>query len=134
MVWFFKGIYELRKPQSKYNPIWDVCKVVDYLRKLHPLNTRILKELTLKLAMSLLIVTGQRGQDIHLPSLEGMNMATTSCQFQMLEHTKTRKPGKKGNPLAIHVYTPDPALCPLLTLKEYILRTAPLQKSETIMF
>ena len=34
-----------------------------------------------------------------------------------------RKPQPKYN--SIHVYTPDPALCPLLTLKEYILRTAP---------
>ena len=128
VVWFFKGIYmyELRKPQPKYNSIWDVSKVLDYLRKLHPLNSLTLKKLILKLVMLLLIATGRRGQDIHLLSLQGM--ATTSCQFQKLEHTKTSKPGKKGNPPTIHVYTLDPALCPLLTLKEYILRTAPLWK------
>ena len=134
VVRFFKGIYELRKPQPKYNSIWDVSKVLDYLRKLHPLNTLTLKKLTLKLVMLLLIATGRRGHDIHLLSLQGMSMATTSCEFQMLEHTKTSKPGKKGTPITIHLYTPDPAICRLLTLKEYILRTAPLRKSETQLF
>ena len=111
-----------------------MSKVLDYLRTLHPLNTLTLKKLTLKLLMLLFISRGRRGQDIHLLSLEGMNTATTSCQFQMLEHTKTSKPGKKGNPITTHVYTPDPPLCPLVTLKKYILRTTPLQKSETQLF
>ena len=46
---------------------------------------------------------GRRGQDIHLLSLEGTNMATTSCQFQMLENTKTSKPGTKGKHPTIKV-------------------------------
>ena len=69
-----------------------------------------------------------------LLSLEGMNMVTTSSQFQMLEHTRTSKLGNKGNPLTIHIYTPDPAVCPVSILKEDILRTAPLQKSEKQLF
>ena len=46
VVRFFKGIYELRKPQPKYNSIWDASKVLDYLGKLHPLNALTLKKLT----------------------------------------------------------------------------------------
>lgn len=36
VTWFFKCIYELRKPQPKYNCIWDISKVLSYLRNLHP--------------------------------------------------------------------------------------------------
>ena len=29
---FMKGIYELIKPKPKYNQIWDVSQVLDYLK------------------------------------------------------------------------------------------------------
>lgn len=118
VVRFFIGIYEHWKPQPKYCSIWDMSKVLDYLRKLYPLHTLTQKKLTLKLVMLLLIATWWRGQDIHLLSLEGMNMATTSCQFQMLGHTKTSKLGKKSKPPTINLNFPGPALCPVMTLKE----------------
>lgn len=131
---FFKGIYELRKPQPKYNCIWDVSKVLTYLRTLHPHDAISLKSLTLKLVMLLLLVTGQRGQAIYLLSLDGMTVNTTSCQFQLLQHTKTSKPGQQCKPLVINEYTPDPKLCPLSTLKEYIQKTNPLRTGEKQLF
>lgn len=41
-----KGIYELIKPKPKYNQIWDVSQVLDYLKTLYPLEKLSLKELT----------------------------------------------------------------------------------------
>ena len=123
VVRFFKGIYELRKPQPKYSCIWNVSKVLNYLRTLHPPDTLSLKPLTSKLVMLLLLVTGQRGQAIYLLSLDGMTVNTTSCQFHLLDHTKTSKPDQKCKPLVINEYTSDLKLCPLSTLKEYIHKT-----------
>ena len=79
--------------------------------------------------MLLLPITGQRGQAIYLLSLDGMTVNTTSCQFHLLIHTKTSIPGQKCKPLVINEYTPDPKLCPLPTLKEYIQKTKPLRNS-----
>ena len=76
--------------------------------------------------MLLLLVTGQRGQAIYLLSLDGMTVNTTSCQFHLLDHTKTSKPDQKCKPLVINEYTSDTSdlkLCPLSTLKEYIYKT-----------
>ena len=84
---FFKGIYELRKPQPKYNCIWDVSNVLTYLRTLHPHDAISLKSLTLKLVMLLLLVTGQRGQAIYLLSLDGM----TEHHFLSIPTTATHK-------------------------------------------
>ena len=134
VIRFFKGIYELRKPQPKYSCIWDVSKVLNYLRTLHPPDTLSLKFLTLKLLMLLLLVTGQRGQAMYLLSLDGMTVNTTSCQFQLLDHTKTSKPGQKCKPLVINEYTLDPKLCPLTMLKEYIQKTKPLRNSAKQLF
>ena len=43
---FMKGVYELIKPKPKYNQIWDVSQVLDYLKTLYPLEKLSLKELT----------------------------------------------------------------------------------------
>ena len=58
---YLKGIFLNRKPVPKYNCVWDVIKVLRYLKTL-ALNSKIpLKDLTLKLVMLLSLVTAQRG-------------------------------------------------------------------------
>ena len=65
---FMKGVFELQKPQPKYTQVWDVSTVLKYLATLK-LNSLSLKNLTLKLVMLLLFVSGQRGQAIHSLSI-----------------------------------------------------------------
>ena len=63
---FMKGVFELRKPTSKYSSIWDVYVVLNYLSKQYPNESLSLIDLTLKTLMLVLLVTSQRGQTIHL--------------------------------------------------------------------
>ena len=46
-----KGIYEFIKRKPKYNQIWDVSQVLDYLKTLYPLEKLSLKELMQKTVM-----------------------------------------------------------------------------------
>ena len=131
---FLKGIYETRKPQPKYKTIWDVAIVLKHLKTLEPLEELSLKHLTLKLLLLLLLATGQRGQTIYLLSLDGMTMSPLSSTFDLLEHIKSSKPNKRTNSIDIHGYQADDALCPLLTLREYLKRTAPLRGTERKLF
>lgn len=131
---FLKGIYETRKPQPKYKTIWDVATVLKYLKTLWPLEQLSLKDLTIKLLILLLLVTGQRGQSIHLLNLDGMNMSSRSCRFELLDHIKTSKPNKRESSIDIGSYQPDNTLCPLLTLKEYLKKTEPLRGTERKLF
>lgn len=131
---FLKGIYETRKPQPKYKTIWDVATVLKYLKSLWPLEQLSLKDLTIKLLILLLLVTGQRGQSIHLLNLDGMNMSSQSCSFELLDHIKTSKPNKRESSIDIGSYQPDNTLCPLLTLKEYLKKTEPLWGTERKLF
>ena len=41
-----------------------------------------------------LLVTGKCGHTIHMLSFEGMTSTETYCEFLILHHTKTSKPGK----------------------------------------
>lgn len=84
-------------PTPKYNHIWDASVVLKYLRTLDPVEVITLKSLTLKLLMLLLLETGKRGQTIHMLSLDGMTLTESYCEFQILHHTKTSKPGNESS-------------------------------------
>ena len=131
-----KGVYEKLKLQPKYTQIWDVSLVLKYLATLKVNSLLSLKNLTLKLVMLLLLllVSSQRGQAIHSLSLHGMTLSKSSCQFQILEHMKTSKPGTCATVIKVHKYAPDAGICPFLTLKEYLKQTQGLRGNEDKLF
>jgi site-specific recombinase XerD len=131
---FMKGVYEELKPQPKYTHIWDVSTVLSYLATLKLNSSLSLKNLTRKLVMLLLLVSGQRGQTIHSLTLQGMALSDSSCQFQVLEHLKTSKPGGSPTVIRFQKYDQDANICPLLTLAEYLKRTKSLRGDEDQLF
>ena len=133
VVRFMKGVFETRKPKPKYE-IWDASKVLNYLSTLHPVKELPLKDLTLKVLMLLLLVTGQRGQSIHLMTLSAMKLTESVCQFQILQHTKTSKPGHSSTSITISEFEQDRRICPLTALKEYLARTQGLRNGEKYLF
>ena len=134
VVRFMKGVFETRKPKPKYDDIWDASKVLNYLSTLHPVKELSLKDLTLKVLMLLLLVTGQRGQSIHLMTLPAMKRTESLCQFQILNHTKTSKPGHSSTSITISEFEQDRRICPLTALQEYLDRTQGLRNGEQCLF
>ena len=128
---FLNGVYETRKPQTT---IWDFATVLKYFKTLWPLQHLFFKLLTPKLLLLLLLTTVQRGQSIHLLSLDSITMSAQSCKFELLEHVTTSRPNKREHSIDINSYQPDDTLCPLLTLKEYIKRTENLMGAERKRF
>ena len=55
-----KGIFQEKPPRPKYTEIWDVSIVLSCLQSLSPVNKLSSKELTLKLVVPILLVSGQR--------------------------------------------------------------------------
>ena len=134
VVRFIIGVFEARKPKQKYDDIRDASKVLNYLSTLHLVKELPLKDLTLKVLMLLLLVTGQRGQSIPLMTLSAMKLIEYECQFQILNHTKTSKPGHSTTSIAISEFEQDPRICPLTALKEYLDRTQGLRNGEQCLF
>ena len=129
-----KGVFETRQPKPKYDIIWDASKVLTYLSTLHPVKELPLKDLTLKVVMLLLLVTGQRGQSIHFMTLLAMKFTESECQFQILNHTKTSKSGCSATSITISAFEQDPRICPLAALNEYLDRTQGLRNGEQCLF
>ena len=130
VVRFIRGVFETRKPKPKYDVIWDASKVLTYLSTLHPAK----KDLKLKAVMLLLLVTGQRGQSIHLMTLSAMKLTESECQFQILNHIKTSKPVCSATSITISAFEQDSRICPLAALNEYLDRTQGLRNSEQCLF
>lgn len=127
---FLKGIFQTRTPIPKYNYIWEVSTVLNYLATLHPVEQLSLKNLTLKLVMSLLLVTGKREHVIHQLSLDGMRLMQCFCELQILYRTKTSRPCQITSPIHITQYLPNEKICPLTTLRAHLERTRTIRKDE----
>ena len=59
-----KGIFEMKPPMPRYNYIWDVNIVLDYLRLMSPCSDIPLSHLTYKLLMLVALASSQRVQTI----------------------------------------------------------------------
>lgn len=105
-----------------------------YFTSLDPVETLTLKDLTLKLLMLLLLVTGQRGQSIHLLNIVTMHLSDTSCVFNLTSHIKTSKPGKPASAITVQEFKQDCCMCPIKTLKEYLKRTDTIRGDEQQLF
>jgi len=126
--------FETRLPTPKYNSIWDVSLVLRHLSKSYPNVTLPLKDLTYKVLMLLLLVSGQRGQSIHLLDLKHLSKEDQRYSFDILQHTKTSRPGVSPTRIEIARYDSDTTICPLSCLQEYINRTQQFRGVETKLF
>ena len=133
---FMKSVFLVNKPISRYDETWDVALVLRHLETLYPHNEITLKNLSLKLVMITLLTSGQRGQTVHLMSLNDMQMLQDRCRIHIIEHAKTSKPGSSA-PLTIVIkqYLANEKICPLIsTLRDYLARTNPLRCGENKLF
>ena len=78
---FLKGVYESRPSIHRYVETWNVKVVLQFLANLYPPSKLTLKELTLKLVMLDILVSGQQGQSIHLLDINCMTQTETACFF-----------------------------------------------------
>ena len=124
-----KGIFQEKPPRPKYTEIWDVSIVLSYLQSLSPVDKLPLKELTMKIVL-ILLVSGQRGQTVHLLSIDHMVSVNSCYTFQIVDHLKQSRPGVK-NPLVELRPVEDKTLCVVTTLKEYLRRTQSLWGAES---
>ena len=53
-----KGVFNLRPPQPRYSKMWDISKVLLYLKGLDRNEELTLQQLTLKITMPLSILAG----------------------------------------------------------------------------
>ena len=77
-----RGIFKLKPALPRYNVIWNANIVLNYLKTISPVASVSLKLLTHKLVMLMLLLSGQRGQTIHLTHIK--NIDINPYRFRLL--------------------------------------------------
>ena len=113
-----KGIFELKPSLSKYNEIWDVRVVLDYLKTFGVLSALSLKDLTLKLTMLLCLTTGLRGQTTHRFDTNYIQDLGDPYRITVHEKLKQTKPGRHLEPIQLLAF-PEEKSCVVQHLREY---------------
>ena len=123
VVRFMKGVYNLRPTKSKNICVWDVSLVLNYLRKLSPVNMLTLQEVTLKLVMLIALTNATRVQTLKFLSVDCMEKLRDEFVFHLDVLLKQSRPGYKNPDVKLRAFPPDRRLCVYTVLKEYIKRT-----------
>lgn len=124
-----RGFFQIRPTGPRYESTWDVGIVLSFIKNNWPRKNLELKELTLKLVILIALVSGQRGQSIHLMKLENMIVKSDSVEFRIRDQVKTSAPGKTQPVIVLPIYKIDLDLCVAATLSDYVIRTAQFRSS-----
>ena len=103
------GIFNGRPPQPRYNLIWDVEKVLKYLKTLYPLEN--LSDKLLTLCSLLALTAASRCSEINFLNTEYMIRTESTYVFTFSKLFKSWRKGKNPPSVKFHEYTHDTALC-----------------------
>ena len=96
IVRLVKGMFHVRSPEPRYSFTWDVNILLRFLETWSPLSALELKQLTLKTAALVALVSAQRTQTLAALSIDLMNSSENSSQFMVSSLLKTSTPGKSS--------------------------------------
>ena len=134
VIKFMKGVFNLRPPRSRYTEIWDVSKVLSYIKTMQDDEVLTLKLLTLKLTMLVALTQASRTQSLHLLSIENLRKGSDSYVLQYNDMLKQCRPGRSIPVVHLKLYLPDRRICVFRTLTEYLRRTESLRKDCKLLF
>ncbi|CAC5387732.1 unnamed protein product [Mytilus coruscus] len=129
---FLKGIFNMRPPVARYNFTWDVGQVLKYLGSVYPLNDLSLKMVTMKSVALVALAIAQRSQTLRSLNLKPAYCSDKSIVFKIGTLLKTSRPKNLNQEITVASFC-KPEMCPLKTLKHYILRTQNVRKSNKFL-
>lgn len=131
---FMKGVYQAKPPTPRYVDIWDPQTVLDFLKTWAPAQKLTFKQLTLKVVVLVLLVTGQRIQTVHALDLEFMKKTRGSFTFVLDTLLKQSRPGYKNPKITLKAYAPDRRICVYTYLNHYLERSNSVRQGTTALF
>lgn len=131
---YMKGVFNTKPPMPRYVDTWDPALVLRYLKSWHPPSALTLKKLTLKVAMLLVLVTGQRIQTLVMLDISCMSVLSDSVVFRIFDLLKQSRPGYRNPELVLKSYPKDKSLCIFTFLLAYVTRTKSLRKDTKALF
>ena len=120
-----KGIFELKPTFPKYHMVWNVNTVFNLFRSLESPACLTLKNLTQKLALLLVLLSGgQRCQTIHQINVVDIKIVGRLMVIPVMSKLKQSRAGKHMEPLKFECFLKDSKLCVVTHMTEYLKQTS----------
>lgn len=129
-----KGIFKERPSLPKYTIVYDVDIVLNYMISLPKPEDVGLKELSIRIATLLCILSGQRSQTISRLTITFIRPSDTKIIFPIASLLKNSRPGFHQEPLEFSRHESNPNICPVFNIDSYIDRTKNLRGEEKGIF
>ena len=131
---YMTGIFRLKPSLPKYTATYDASRVLYCLKQIGPSEALTLKELSMKLAMLLCLLTANRDQVLPVLDITQMKLGEDRCVFLINEIMKTTRPGKHIPPVELIAYPHDKELCPVTMVEYYLHRTKKIRDVFIMLF
>ena len=131
---FLRGMFILRPALPRYNISRYVNIVLEYLKSFSPVTSLSLLKLSQKLLMLLAILSGQRGQTLHLIDIRNIHFSGSSVKIINGDILKTSNPKSHLGELNFSSYEMDSDVCVVHILLNYLQQTQQLRGSITRLF
>ena len=112
-----KGIHNKRPSTPRYSAIWDVNIVLAYIGAM---ITDSFRDMTLKMAALLMLLSGNRVNMLSHLKVTNMFINDNECTFIFDEVLKTTMPGESTKPMVFRAYPQDSSLCPVKNMWKYL--------------
>ena len=129
---YMKGVFNQTPRVPRYEEIWDLNVVLEFLKNVYPAKKLPLKTLTMKVATLFMVVTGQRAQTLSLLDVNNCEIEKNKILFVIPQNLKQSRAGTAAMQLSLKKYAPDPRLCIVTYLTEYMRRTREIRKSSKL--
>ena len=127
-----RGVFNKRSVLPKYRTTWNPDIVSNYLSSLS--SNLTLLQLSQKVCILLLLLTGQKGQSIHLLKYVDVTFNEDNLELQFSVVLKHTRPGVHQDSKRFKSYIQNKSLCIVSLLREHIDRTSSLRGQETQLF
>ena len=125
---FMKGIFHLKPVLPKTNYTWDVKKVLLFMKQLDN-NNITLRLLSIKLALLLILVTGQRCQTLFSINIENIEITPEYIKLRIGDILKQTRPKYHLGEIYIEPFTENVNICAVKTLECYLKKTKDIRSS-----
>lgn len=131
---FLKAVFQVRPTLSRSRITWDPDLILTYIESLGPNDALSTIQLSRKLVMLMLLVSGQRGQALHVLDIRNMSVSHSRVSFRIGDLLKTSRPGAHFSELSFDTYVHNTLLCVYTTISYYLKRTSNIRGNITGFF
>jgi integrase len=132
---YMRGAFNAKPPTPRYISTWEPSQVLTLLQSWFPASEISIDKLVMKIAMIIMLITGQRPQILSRLRLDSMKITESAFEFalQALD-LKQGRPGYKPQCVILRKFPSNPKICIFKYLQTYLDRTALIRKGLQPLF